>query len=233
MSFTVHLSLVCKTSLSLFQANPNPNLQQQANINPSLLSISSPVKHEVDNNPPHYRQYISYQDSKLQLLICDVPSEQVSRKDFAKTFSFCLPIQPWLRKQFNIIEGFVQQSVDLSSLPSSSQKDFVYKPLWKGDWMYITVFPMCTFLRCNSKTGEMETVNRSSVIGNGKYSITVQVSYIFIGPHKKGEDYSLSLDIVQVVFKPDATQDKLLKGQNKRRRSNKDDFAVFQVEAKA
>lgn len=190
------------------------------------------MKYEVDNRPPHYRQYISYQDGKLQLVICDVPTEQVLRKDFAKTVSFCLPIHPSLRKQFDIIERFVQQSIDPSALPFSSQKDLVYKPLWKGDQMYISVSPLCSFFRFNSKTGEMESVNRSSVCGNGKYNITLQASYIFIGPHKKGEDYSLSLDIVQVVFNPEATQDISLKPAPKRRRSKGNGAAVFQVEAK-
>ena len=153
------------------------------------------------------------------------------RKDFEKTISFSLPIAPWLRKQLNIIETFVQEGADLSDLPSSSEKDSVYKPLWKGERMYIPVSPLCTFARRNSKTGVMETVDRDSLGDNGKYTISLQVSYVYIGPHKKGEDFSLNLSIVQVVFKPEVSPETPVKPPPKKRKGNV--AGVLPLDAKA
>ena len=37
-------------------------------------------------------------------------------------------------------------------------------------------------------------------LGQGTYSITIEVPYIYIGPHKRGEDCSLLLRVVQIVY---------------------------------
>ena len=177
--------------------------QQQGDINPELLSCSKAVKYEVHNRPIHYRQSISYQDGALRLMVVDVTVDDLPRRDFDKSVSFSIPVTLWLRRQFNIIEQFVKDNVDLASLPScSSNKDFVYKPLWHGHSMYVSVSPACTFHRFNSPPGELQPVDMSLIHGRGKYSFTIALPYIYIGPHKKGEDYSLSLELVQVIFTP-------------------------------
>ena len=44
--------------------------------------------------------------------------------------------------------------------------------------------------------------------GNGTYQMMVEVSHIYIGTHKEGQLFSLSLHVVQVVYQPEiATAD--------------------------
>ena len=219
--------------VSLLQAAAAPD-QQQANIEPMLLSSSPAVKYEVDNRTTHYRQHISYQGGKLQLMVSDVTAEDLPRRDFGNSVSFRLPITAWLRKQLDIIEEFVRDNIDLASLPaSSSTKTFVYKPLWRGHQMFVNVSPRCSFQYYNSSTAELQSADLSSMHGKGRYSFTISVPYIYIGPHKKGEDYSLSLEIMQMIFYPHIEIEAIPSKPTKRRRPKlKLNVPVAQVETK-
>ena len=165
-------------------------------------------------------------------MIFDV--QELTRKDFPKTVSFRIPVNDWLRKQFDIIEDFAQTSVNLSVLASSSSKKvFTYKPLWEGNEMFVSASPRCRYLKFNSSTGELETVDVSSMSEKGKCTVTLEVSHIYIGPHKNGEDYSLSLDIVQMIIYPIEEPQVILRKPPTKRRRRKENVVVSQTEAKA
>lgn len=117
--------------------------------------------------------------------------------------SLLIPVEPWLRAQLDIIEHFAQQNVDVSCL-SQSTKAISYKPLWRGSTMYISIAPWCCFSQQNLETGHFDSVERMALNQKGSFNITVEVPYIYLGPHKNGENVSLSMDIVQVVFQPKA-----------------------------
>ena len=127
------------------------------------------------------------------------------RKIHPNSVSYSVPVNSWLRTQLDKVEQFVQENIDVESLPSRPKKaDFIYKPLWRGERMFIGVSPCCSFLRFNSLTHGYDMVDRESMQGKGTYNITVEAPYVFIGPHKNGQNYSLSLDIVQMAFYPAA-----------------------------
>lgn len=206
---------------------------EQVNLNPTLLGSSNAVRYEVNNRPPCYRQSISYQDANLQLMVSNVAMEELPRNDFGKSVSFRLPITDWLRKQLDIVEEFVTDNVDLASLPeSSSNKTFVYKPLWRGPQMYVSVSPRCDFQCYDSATGVLQSSSLSNMRGKGTYTFTLSVPFIYIGPHKKGEDYSLSLEIVQIIFYPFVDPTVIPKKPVKRRRQ-KNAVPVAQVAVEA
>ena len=206
---------------------------EQVNLIPSLLGSSNAVRYEVNNRSPCYRQSISYQGVNLQLMVSNVIMDELPRKDFGKCVSFRLPITEWLRKQLDIIEEFVGENVDLASLPESvANKTYVYKPLWRGPQMYVTVSPHCTFHCVDNATGELQSSSLSNMCGKGTYTFTLSVPHIYIGPHKKGEDYSLSLEIVQMIFYPFVEPAVIPKKPVKRRRQ-KNAVPVAEVTAEA
>ena len=168
-------------------------------------------------------------------MVSDVVADELPRKDFGKSVSLRLPINDWLRKQFDIIEDFVRHNADLTNLPStSSDKVFTYKPLWRGYQMYISVSPLCSFNLYNTVTGKLQSADLSSMNGKGTYSYCVSVPYIYIGAHKNGEDYSLSLEITSMILTPDVEPEVIsTKAQPRRRRPKGNALLPQQAEAKA
>ena len=175
-------------------------------VNEANLSLSSPTKYEVTNQPPHLRQYISYQGNKLQLRIPEFKLDALKRKEYGGLFSVLIPTEPWLRTQLDVIEKFVQENVNFTkNLIGAQTSAIVYKPLWKGDSMYVSLSTWCNVMQENPATDTVTSVPLEN-LGQGTYSITIEVPYIYIGPHKRGEDCSLLLRVVQIVYKPDTVE---------------------------
>ena len=147
---------------------------------------------------PHCRQFICYENSKLQLLTPTFHSTGLKVVQNADDYSALIPIDNWLRQQFNVIESFVQQNVDRSQSGSS-----VYKPLWSGDMMYIRMSRWCNVFRRSGEPNRYDSIDMKTPLGKGTFSITIEVPYIYIGPHKNGENFSITLRVTQIVFNPE------------------------------
>lgn len=173
-------------------------------MNPANLSLSKASKYEVANSTPHYRQYIKYENGKLQLLTPNFQSDSLKLKESGSDFSVLVPVVPWLRNQLNMVETFAEQNVSFASHALPTNGVHIYKPLWGGDKMYVQMSRWCHIFRKNLETGQYDTVDVKTPLGRGTYNITIEVPYVYIGPHKNGENYSLSTRIVQIVFEPDA-----------------------------
>jgi hypothetical protein len=46
----------------------------------------------------------------------------------------------------------------------------------------------------------------SEMKGRGVYGLTVEVPYVYIGEHRSGEAFSLTLRFVEIIFEPDMEQ---------------------------
>ena len=110
---------------------------------------------------------------------------------------------PWLRQQLNVIETFAQSNVDYSKLNLPAACKVAYKPLWPGEMMYIRVSRWGHVFKQDLATGDFDTIDIKERLGQGTYNVTIDVPYIYVGPHKNGENFSLSLRIDQIVFIPD------------------------------
>ncbi len=127
----------------------------------------------------------------------------VKQSDNELDHSILIPVVPWLRQQLNAIETFAQANADVSKLNLPAGKKATYKPLWKGDMMYIRVSRWCQIFKQNLETGEFDSVDISTRFGQGTYSVMIEVPYIYLGPHRKGENFSLTIRVEQVVYMPD------------------------------
>ena len=188
-------------SHSFFQASPPQPINQHPGIDAANLTLSGLCNYEVPvTKTPHSRQFIRYQNGRLQLLTPQFHSLGLKIKENENGYSVLIPIDPWLRAQLNIAEEFVQKNV---ASDSSGVKP-VYKPLWDGPMMYVRVASWCQIYRRLFGTPQYERIDDMKTIGRGLYSITIELPYIYIGPHKNGEHYSTTMRIVQVTHEPEA-----------------------------
>ena len=121
-------------------------------------------------------------------------------KEHGTNHSALIPIDAWIRQQLNVAEKFATQNVANHS--ADPTQNMIYKRLWDGDMMFIRVASWCQIFRKNTESGQYEAVDLKA-LGRGTYNITIEVPYIFIGPHKNGEDFSLTLRIIQIAFDPE------------------------------
>ena len=47
---------------------------------------------------------------------------------------------------------------------------------------------------------------KETKFGPGSYTVTIEVPYIFIGAHKQGEVYSLTIRAVQILYRPEGAK---------------------------
>ena len=105
--------------------------------------------------------------------------------------SVLIPLDDSTRKSLTTVETFVKNNV-------KSEK---YKPLWLNEVMYVNVSQWCNYQQINDD-GTHSTIQAGTILGKGFYSMHIHASHVYIGPHKNGETYSLSLHVVQITYKP-------------------------------
>ena len=175
-------------------------------VDASKISLSPLTKYEVANKSPSYRQYIHYNGAKLMLMTPTFEAEQLTLRKSGDDVSVLLPIGAWMRRQFDIVEKYVQQNVTLPATESEQTALLFYKPLWQQDKMCFSIARGCNVFRRNAKINTYEGVKFEDVqFGPGKYTVTVELPHIYIGPHRGGETFSLSTRFAQIVYDPKIT----------------------------
>lgn len=177
------------------------------NLDPNNLSLSDLQKYEVVNKVPHYRQYIRHHASKLMLATPKFHAQELVLKQQGAQLSALVPVGPWLRHQLNIVEQYACHHVSIPvSVAGNKQPGRLYKPLYQQANMYISISQWCNCLKLNRESGTYNSTNMSEMKGKGVYGLTVEVPYIYIGEHRSGEAFSLTLRIVEIIFEPDMEQ---------------------------
>ena len=185
-------------SLPPLQATPN----QHPNIDAANLSLSQVTKYEVSGSTTHHRQFIRYQNGRLQLLTPNFHSYGLRlNSNGDDDYSVLVPVDPWLRQQFDVTETFMRKH--LADQTEAPLHNAVYKPLWDGNMMFVRVARWCQIHQRNPETRQYN-VTELKTLSRGTYNITIEVPYLYIGPHKNGADCSLTVRIVQIVCEPDA-----------------------------
>ena len=175
-----------------------------SNIVSNNLSLDPPTQKEVCEAGYHtYRQYLHYDNQKVLIQAPTFQQNGLSFRTYKDIRSILVPIDPWLRNQFHVLEKFIIENVvipeDVCKAVPNPPK---YKPLWDGDYMCLAISQWCKYYRETSVQGTYESVDSNSQFGDGMYQLTIEAPYIYIGPHKDGASFSLTLRVVQIVFKP-------------------------------
>ena len=180
---------------------PEGEASNTAVIHPTQLSVTPPC--EVARTK-HQRQNLAYRGTRIQILLKGVNSDCVKLINNEPGYSYEIPVESCLRSQLDAIEHFAQRNVDFSCL-DSPPTPAKYKPLWRGDDMIIQVAPWCRVFQQVDETGGFVSPPHPIHVPNSLVNITVEVPYIYIGPHKNGEHFSVSLSIIQMVYYPATT----------------------------
>ena len=147
------------------------------------------MRNEVSNT---YKQYLRVGGQRVNVRVPEF-FRKTGLKFFvnSKVTSVLVPLEDELKTTLGYIDSFVKENV-------KSEK---YKPLWLKDAMCINVSSWCQYQQVNPD-GSRTPITSETFLGRGHYSMLIQASHAYVGPHKGGETYSLSLHVVQITYKP-------------------------------
>lgn len=113
--------------------------------------------------------------------------------------SVLLPLDPATIASLKEIEEFVKENVDSPR----------YKPLWLKDSMFVSVSKWCRYELLTSN-GSVQQNPENLILGAGLYMLDIQASHVYIGPHKNGETFSLSLHVTRIAYEPEQSINELM-----------------------
>lgn len=115
--------------------------------------------------------------------------------------SISLPLDDWLRSQLTTLQDFVVSHTTFPSevLPAK-EGTYVFKPLLNRDTILINVSKWCRIFKFDESSGSYVQVEKINQFGKGNFSAIIEVSHVYIGPHKGGHNFSLSMRVKQIVY---------------------------------
>ena len=169
------------------------------------LSLSAPILEKVSGDSPSYRQFLRHQGKKVIIPTENFSAASLNIRTDNKRRSVMIPTDGPFRAQLDVIETFVTKNVIIPPgvVRSPDCKVPIYKAQWPQNNMFVTLAPWCKFFKHDSQTNSYVVMDPQGPFGNGTYHMMVEVSHIYIGPHKEGQLFSLSLHVVQVVYQPE------------------------------
>ena len=178
-------------------------------VNPQQLALSLPQPEKVSKDGfPSYRSTIHHYGLKLVIKTPDVEYHGLQTRMSKGTCALTVPIDAWTRSQLNALEKFVQQNIVIPDdvlAPTGSKRD--YRPVWPYPMTFIICSQWCNFYWRNTETGVTLSVQPEQLTQPGFFSFSIEAPYAYIGPHKGGERYSLSLRLLQVTYTPKTLMD--------------------------
>ena len=119
--------------------------------------------------------------------------------------SIIIPLDIWLRSQLMSLQTHVVDKVTIpASIPIPPTGKYIYKPICIGNNIAISISHWCSYYGYNHATGVYETVKDMSRFQSGQYNCNIEVSHVYIGPHKNGQNFSISLRVTQIMYKSES-----------------------------
>ena len=124
--------------------------------------------------------------------------------------ALAVPVDTWLRTQLSTIEKAVMMKVTIPpDVPKSKEGAYLYRPLLLRDTLFLTVSKWCKYFKYDKSKGGYTLLEKFIPFEKGQYNVNIEVAHVYIGPHKGGQNFSLSLRITQIMYKEDDPCDNL------------------------
>ena len=159
------------------------------------LSLTAPMKIERSDGDESYKQYLRKDGKKL---VISTPMYRldgglrVNNSENSITYVH-VPLDLATIQSLYEIEQFVKANVDSPR----------FKPLWHPlkDNISVNLSKWCRYELINTD-GSSQIFPVDLVMGFGWYKFDIQASHVYVGPHKNGETFSISLHVIRIAYKP-------------------------------
>ena len=200
-NFSLHVenSISHEISLFLLQAFKPP----QTTVDEAQLTLTEPTPEKV---PGSYKQLIRVNGEKMILQTANHHTNSglffYSKPNNMKALS--VPVDDWLRTQLSTVEKAVMAKVNIPlDIPKSTAGTYAFRPLLLKDTLLVTVSKWCKYFKFDKSKGAYELLEEFIPFKKGQFSVNIEVSHVYIGPHKGGQNFSLSVRITQIMYNED------------------------------
>ena len=197
----------CHVSFDIIKLTANVKLLsslQRMSINLQQLSLSLPCSQKMsDKGILSYRSALYHGGQKIVIKTPEVEYSGLHSRVINGSISLAIPIDSWTRTQLNTLEDFALGHVIIPDdvvAPAGASRD--YRPIWPHPVAFVMCSQWCNYFWRNPETGHCTSVTPEHLTRPGLYSFSIEVPYVYIGPHKGGERFSLTLRLVQVTYTP-------------------------------
>lgn len=176
-------------------------------MNPEELSLSPPT---ADKVPASYKQNLRVNGQKVIIQSSNYYTDSgifMYRHDAGHT-AMIVPLDNWLSDQLSVLQKFVVENVRIpADVPQTKEGNYVFKPLFNRESIMVALSKWCKIYKFDEGVGAYERVENFTQFGKGNFSVQIEASHIYIGPHKGGHNFSLSLRIRQIVYSEEKKED--------------------------
>ena len=179
-------------------------------VSPDKLVLQEPYNNTKVLEPSlrdlKFNQNLTYNGKHLVLRTDFIPSADVKFSETQRGKRLLIPVSPWLRKQLDIIEEYVTSHMTIPVeiahpwQPRHAQ-DSIYKKIWSGDTLCISVSNWCRFYR---QDPDYLSEIRPNELGDGSYSLCIAIPGVYYGYHNDNKLASLTLRVQDFLYKPEA-----------------------------
>ena len=182
--------------------------QDASSLNSANITLSAPIPDSKVKGS--YKQFIRANDHKLIFQTSNYDTRngiRVFNKTGANKF-VSIPVDDWLASNLTFIERFVMTNVTIpDDAPKAKEGSQGFKSLLaQKEAINITISKWCKYFKFDDDKGIYVPVEDLSAFEKGFYNVNIEASHVYIGPHKDGQNYSLSLFVTQILYKEVATE---------------------------
>ena len=169
--------------------------------------MTAPVPDKV---PGSYKQSLRVNDQKVVIQTTNYHTETgiYMYSHNAEQMSICVPLDDWLRSQLSVLQDFViSRTTFPADVPQTKEGNYLFKPLLARNPLMISVSKWCRIFKFDQSRGAYVRVDKFSQFGKGNFSANIEVSHVYIGPHKDGHNFSLSMRVRQIIYNEENQED--------------------------
>lgn len=116
--------------------------------------------------------------------------------------SLSVPLDGWLRTRFTQIQNFVVSNVTIPpDVVRAADGNCIFKPFLDADTLLVPMSQWCKYYKYDEEKTAYVEVAGYVPFEKGDFNVGIDVSHVYIGPHKGGHQFSLSLRVYQIVYR--------------------------------
>ena len=179
---------------------------QAAKIDAKDLTLSVPIAKEV-RNVVHFRQYLRHRGHKIILTTPPFDANGLNDMGYHRN-AIMTPVKGWLREQLTTLEHFACENIRIPSsvVQPEGTTNALYRPLWQGDELLISRSDWCDYFQFDPVQECYTKLTENVPLLKGTYTFSIEVPYIYIGAHREGQLFSLTLRLIQIIYQPPLPQ---------------------------
>lgn len=153
-----------------------------------------------------YKQIIRVNGNRLRLQTLTYRTEsgiRLFQHDDQRT-SISIPLDDWLRQNLSVLQHFVVANTLIPpDVPRTKEGTYLFKSVLERLDLILNLSKWCRFFKYDEDKAAYIEVPQFKPFGKGEFNLLIDITHVFIGPHKGGQHFSVSMHVRHITYKED------------------------------